>query len=1313
MALVEKLVEHHDKVEARLAPKVPEMVQLSEKAVSEAKEAHAVQVAEKVEAAPEPAKPIIAEHGKARQKELDRLQKKAAAGEYVQLPTPKPVRPAFIVPGAEFVAQIKPRKIEVKLERLTSAVDEIKRGNMDPQKGIAKIVAMRKLWESLAREHPEVHTAEQWEALRDGFDAARAEVAAFNKYAAEQAAQIGGEAIAETAAKSTKVTPAGKFKKAKEQHLKAIKLKDLIAMQKAGNEVLATAKEAVEAAKQEQPPTVSVTTEGAVAVKPKTPRKFGKTNTAFTADDLAAAVKAYKERPAQLGSGLGGLSPELLQMIVKAGGYLIEGGLRSFAAWSEAMIAKFGDDFREHLEQVWGSLEGFRYKQAEAYMNARARAKVKAKGGRVRTKEIDEALRRIDSKVNLNDLLESAQDKLDRKEALTPEEAKAIEYSKANPEAHIITPYEQELLRAESIYEQESAEQLSGLKPEQSLAPKGKFSIPAYQVGLETWLAGVRESKEAWSEAVRAQLEKRGIVPPRETPPVAKIKGKEPKISKADRVIDNVIRDTWDRLAPERERIGLEEAKARTDALRDRAEEASLQRIEGGAVKPWAFAGSNLAERIANRLRPGMSPADLNKVEKFILEKREDLTEADIELLRPILVEAAKDIRGRPGAIEWTEELFDRPEVEPEFVDIPEATPEEVRDAKLATLVAKFRQEHGEGKLTEIVRLKIDELGVYRDALTKPARDAIRYIEYGKGLNRKMDGLTPELIYAESLKRGTYEEGIRLLDQYMVMVADGIRDPKVREELKPMMRSIELARKLLTDISRDHKTAVARQVNDSLEKVEPKHKAEAEAEARARLESDENSDATISEALDLELHVEAQMRRIKEQEGRAGLRIDTEEGEGAGMDIRRPKSEGEAAERLGYESVKGVPLNEILDEVASLTYMVKQGIVTLEGLKSELHPSIFAKVRRAVESKREFSTMDEMREYITKQNRKIRDVSTDEGVMGIVSKGGERSRTIWENKNVLDVIREGRAPELESTKTRMDKWVSFVREGLRDTRVPRWKKTLSQFGNAFMNGFVYEWDLYDAPHALWTIDRLREFRGAGHSASVKAEVDIDNVLDPIIKNNLRIDRPDVYDAFCLDIALSDLIESWAKWRQIRTEDYVFVMEQLAAKVEAGQLGGAAEAIGMMKDLADITMATIKARGGKTEHGAPLNLQLVKEGGKLPNRMTLDDLIGIYEVFHKEAAAKPGLLEALDRHQMLVRTMGGELAARGAMSELSVRKFYLPHMIKEMFSDTPKEGGKKPLKTPWLGYTKMRKGSYLPHELDYILDQGGRQRGPPG
>lgn len=84
----------------------------------------------------------------------------------------------------------------------------------------------------------------------------------------------------------------------------------------------------------------------------QTPISFGESNTLFT---KAASENLKQELKAGLDPNTlrAGLDPELMLKAAKLGGYYIEGGLREFGAWSEAMVRDVGEAIRPYLRQIY------------------------------------------------------------------------------------------------------------------------------------------------------------------------------------------------------------------------------------------------------------------------------------------------------------------------------------------------------------------------------------------------------------------------------------------------------------------------------------------------------------------------------------------------------------------------------------------------------------------------------------------------------------------------------------------------------------------------------------------------------------------------------------------------------------------------------------------------------------------------------------------------------------------------------------------------------------------------------------------------
>lgn len=97
--------------------------------------------------------------------------------------------------------------------------------------------------------------------------------------------------------------------------------------------------------------------------EPLSTRSFGASNKIVTQADHAAALARLKQRlkSPTLSSGL---DPELIADAARVGAYYLEGGARSFAAWSARMVADLGDEIKPHLTEIWSAAQGH-LKEAE------------------------------------------------------------------------------------------------------------------------------------------------------------------------------------------------------------------------------------------------------------------------------------------------------------------------------------------------------------------------------------------------------------------------------------------------------------------------------------------------------------------------------------------------------------------------------------------------------------------------------------------------------------------------------------------------------------------------------------------------------------------------------------------------------------------------------------------------------------------------------------------------------------------------------------------------------------------------------------
>lgn len=93
------------------------------------------------------------------------------------------------------------------------------------------------------------------------------------------------------------------------------------------------------------------------------PAEFGASNKIVTRADHAAALARLKAR-LKSPTLTSGLDPELIADAARVGAYYLEGGARSFAAWSARMVADLGDEIKPHLAEIWSAAQGH-LKEAE------------------------------------------------------------------------------------------------------------------------------------------------------------------------------------------------------------------------------------------------------------------------------------------------------------------------------------------------------------------------------------------------------------------------------------------------------------------------------------------------------------------------------------------------------------------------------------------------------------------------------------------------------------------------------------------------------------------------------------------------------------------------------------------------------------------------------------------------------------------------------------------------------------------------------------------------------------------------------------
>ncbi|MEO2054693.1 MAG: LPD38 domain-containing protein [Nitrospira sp.] len=83
---------------------------------------------------------------------------------------------------------------------------------------------------------------------------------------------------------------------------------------------------------------------------------FGSKNTVFTKDKADAARERIRKRLNKLNVGV---DPALLKDGIELGGYYIEGGARSFADFTEKMVADFGDAIKPYLKFIYQDVRDY------------------------------------------------------------------------------------------------------------------------------------------------------------------------------------------------------------------------------------------------------------------------------------------------------------------------------------------------------------------------------------------------------------------------------------------------------------------------------------------------------------------------------------------------------------------------------------------------------------------------------------------------------------------------------------------------------------------------------------------------------------------------------------------------------------------------------------------------------------------------------------------------------------------------------------------------------------------------------------------
>lgn len=85
--------------------------------------------------------------------------------------------------------------------------------------------------------------------------------------------------------------------------------------------------------------------------------EFGTKNTVFKKEDADEALKRIRQKlKSQLDMGM---DPDMMKDVFKVGGYLFEGGLRTFAEWSKKMLELLGDAVRPVLQSVFDTVKGY------------------------------------------------------------------------------------------------------------------------------------------------------------------------------------------------------------------------------------------------------------------------------------------------------------------------------------------------------------------------------------------------------------------------------------------------------------------------------------------------------------------------------------------------------------------------------------------------------------------------------------------------------------------------------------------------------------------------------------------------------------------------------------------------------------------------------------------------------------------------------------------------------------------------------------------------------------------------------------------
>jgi hypothetical protein len=80
---------------------------------------------------------------------------------------------------------------------------------------------------------------------------------------------------------------------------------------------------------------------------------FGSTNRVFTKEKAEKAKKNLREK---FGRTMMGVDPTVITDGIQLGGYILEGGIRKFGAWSAEMVKQLGDGIKPHLRQIYEAL---------------------------------------------------------------------------------------------------------------------------------------------------------------------------------------------------------------------------------------------------------------------------------------------------------------------------------------------------------------------------------------------------------------------------------------------------------------------------------------------------------------------------------------------------------------------------------------------------------------------------------------------------------------------------------------------------------------------------------------------------------------------------------------------------------------------------------------------------------------------------------------------------------------------------------------------------------------------------------------------